>query len=483
MVLEKIFEHARAAPGRRALDYGPRRISYGELASWVADAREFLGQHDVRGGGMAVLNVDSLVDSWVLGLALRSLGLTTFAVESLDAVDRLGLRDIVCIVASARESPPRPASAGPACKRILIPQHFYLGKPTGGVPNLPEAAFAAGAHVLTTSGTTGTRKKVLIDDHHLAGVIKRRAVVYGVSERSVVNVFGFAQWTGAGYKMPACAWSLGGSVVIHQWQDPHKSLHAKGITHAFFTPGTLAELLKAPQGEVPRSESMRAFVGGGPLPRALAAEARTRLTPHIFTYIGSTEIGPWALTPIARDEDLRAHSIHPSVEVEAVDERGTPLPAGRMGALRIRTPDMVAGYIGDEAASRAAFRDGYFYSGDLGTFQEDGRLVLHGRADNVINVLGSKMAAETIEMAIQESLAAEGVCVLSRRSDGTDEEVHVAVEARRPIENAELARVFAVQLPGLEHVRVHFLAPMPRTDTGKIDRSAVKRKIFPAASA
>lgn len=483
LVSRKIFEHALSKPGKPAIFYGTRSITYRELASWIAQARHFLGEQDLRPANVAVLAVDCLVDSWVLGLALRSLGITTVAVGSPATLNQLAMRNIGCVITTIRERPLGLTPTGTNFKLIQIPQYFYLGKAAEDVPEAPMSP--AGGHVLLTSGTTGTRKKVLIDDERLAIEIKRRAEVYDISERSIVNVFNLGTWTGAGYKAPACAWNAGASVVIHQFPDRHESLRVDGITHAYFTPETLANLLKTAPSDIRKSEIMRLFVGGASLPRALAAAARTRLSPHLYTYIGSTEAGPWALTRIASEEDLDSHCIHPTAEAQVVDEQDRPLPAGQMGVVRLRTADSVTSYLDDDAASRAVFRHGYFYSGDLGTFRADGRLTLNGRANNVINVLGNKIAVEPIELALQERLAVDGVCVLSMRSEGTDEEFHVVIESRRPIDKAELSSSISAQLRGVPYARVHFFAALPRTDTGKIDRAALRRRLLsePSASA
>jgi acyl-CoA synthetase (AMP-forming)/AMP-acid ligase II len=154
-----------------------------------------------------------------------------------------------------------------------------------------------------------------------------------------------------------------------------------------------------------------------------------------------------------------------------------------MGTVRIRTADMVRRYLDDEDASRAVFRHGYFYSGDLGTFLPDGRLALNGRVNNVINLLGNKVAAEPIEMALQESLAVDGVCVLSMRSEGPDEEFHVVIESSRPIGKAELASSISSQLRGVPYARVHFLPALPRNDMGKIDRAALRQKLLSDSAA
>jgi non-ribosomal peptide synthetase component E (peptide arylation enzyme) len=482
MAVEKIFEHARGTPGKIALVYGTRSISYGCLASWIWHAHRFLSSQGLRRGSLAVLDVECLVDAWVFGFALRGLGLTTVSIRSLDWLDRLGLRNIGCIVSATREEPPRSLPSGEEIKLIRIPWGLYLGQPEEAFPGTLGVDASPGGHILLTSGTTGISKKVLVGEAQLASILRRRASVYGVTEYSMVNLFAFSMSSGTAYKMPICVWSAGGTVVLYQALDQHKALAAEGITHARFTPGSLAEILQAPPGELRRSQTMQAFVGGGPLTRALASEAKARLTPHVFATVSSTEVGTWAMTRIESDEDLRLHRIHPSVEVQIVDEQDQPLPAGQKGLVRIRAPDGVTGYLDDEDASRTAFRHGYFYSGDLGTLQGDGRLMLQGRANNVINVLGQKVAVEVMELAIQEKLQADGVCVLSRQTQALEAEIHIVIQSRRTIGQEELALSIGPWLPGIPKFEVHFLDFLPRTGTGKIDRAALRQIYFGGSS-
>ncbi len=104
---------------------------------------------------------------------------------------------------------------------------------------------------------------------------------------------------------------------------------------------------------------MQLVVTAGPLPRALADEARARLTPRIYTHYASTEGGPVTLTRIEQPEDLRWHRILPSCEVQIVDDSGHLLPAGQEGLVRVRPMEGVTGYLDDADASRTFFRGGF----------------------------------------------------------------------------------------------------------------------------
>jgi acyl-CoA synthetase (AMP-forming)/AMP-acid ligase II len=212
--------------------------------------------------------------------------------------------------------------------------------------------------------------------------------------------------------------------------------------------------------------------------RQLAEAARTKLTPNVFSCLASTEVGIWGLTRINGPDDLAAHQIHPSVEVQVVDEADRPLSAGQSGAIRVRAGDGVSGYFEDEVATRQMFRHGFFYPGDIGEFRADGRLVLHGRASSVIIVRGGKLAAEPIERKLQESLGIECACLLSVSGEGAEEELRLVLQSPRPLPEVSLVAAIKSELSGFPPVGIHFISEMPRNDMGKIDRITLRQRIF-----
>ena len=470
LLIEKIFEHARREPDKTAIYYHGQTMTYGQFAACIAHAYELFRGQDLRPGSTAVLvDVTSRPDAWALGIALRSLGLATASVRNPETFDEVGISNVGCVITTLAD-PALWANAG--FRTIRIPQHYYLNNIPKFVPGTPKLSGPEGRHILLTSGTTGISKKVAIDATALEEVVRRRIEVCGISHRSIVNIFGCALWTGMGYYLPCCVWSAGGSMVFHQGSEAYKSLLIDGTTHAFMTPIDLTTLIHEPADRLRRNEAMGVYVTGGPITRALASAARDLLTPNLFTYVASTEVGPWTLTRVEGPDDLRSHVIEPSVEVQVVDDNDVPVPAGQVGAVRIRTLPGVNGYVDDEAASRAFFRAGYFYPGDLGLFRADGRLELRGRINNVINILGEKKPVEQLEQLLQDRLSVDGVCLLSR-NEGEHEVVYVLIQSRRRISQDELAACIYSCLPPNARVVAHYVADLPRNDLGKINRAAL----------
>ena len=75
----------------------------------------------------------------------------------------------------------------------------------------------------------------------------------------------------------------------------------------------------------------------------------------------------------------RSRLRHAGRHGQIVDEGGKALPAGREGSVRIRTAQTVTGYVGNPAEAETAFRDGWFYPGDIGSLRDDRLLLILGR--------------------------------------------------------------------------------------------------------
>ena len=106
MITQLIFDWAKQTPDKTAVIYNGRPFSYRSFAQLIAVARGYFAGRGYVGPGYAVLAVANLMDFWILSLALRSLGLTTVAVQSTAAVAELGLANVRCVIASQAKPGP-----------------------------------------------------------------------------------------------------------------------------------------------------------------------------------------------------------------------------------------------------------------------------------------------------------------------------------------------------------------------------------------
>jgi len=480
VVYRTIFEGAGRTPDKPALVYNDQSLSYAQVARLIASAAGEFARQGVTGPGLAVLALGNLVDFWILSLALRSLGLTTLAARSFDDVRSLKLERVRFVVANAADPwPGLEAVCDQAGWRLTTFAHpGPSGFDTCDIP----AGRPPGGHILQTSGTTGAYKLVLMDPAFEVDFLRRRQAVFGIDARSVVNVFDFGGWTGVGYKGAACTWLAGGTVVIHQGRERYRALNHPGLTHCHIIPQILGLVLAEPEGAFARSETLRLSVAAGSITEVQAQAARERITPHLFSSLGSTETMTFAFTRLETPEDRRWHKVTPGRGVQVVDEEDRPLPPGREGRVRVSTAGGPTAYLQDDAATRACFRDGWFYPGDLGVIREDGRLALNGRVTDVINVLGHKIAPTEMEAKLQGMLGVTGVCLFSRQNAEAVEEAHVVIETPRPLDLERLGAALNAAVFGFGKAHAHFVTALPRNDMGKIQRQAVREQILgPAA--
>ena len=475
MLAASIRQHALNHPDKPALVHDGGVWSYAQLAQAIAAARSHFAQQGLSRGGVAVLGIRNLAECWVHGIALRSLGLTTISIPAAVGIAGLRLQDIEAFVVSAAEDSRTSAEQAQARGwRVLVAPAAQVASGQ----HLPEIDHPQGGHILMTSGTTGDYKMILRDPADEQRMLPLSARINELGPDSVVFCADFPPLTAGGYRWPLITWNEGGTVVFHQGGDLLNAILSSGATQAYATPGMLALMLRAPDRGLPRRDGMRLLVTGGPLPLALAQAAQARITQQVYTVLASTEMLNLTLTPVENAQDLVWHRLHPLREVQVVDESDRPLPVGQVGFLRARIVDGLDRYLDDPAATQRFFRDGWFYPGDLAQFREDGRLSLHGRVTDVINVQGHKRPSGPLEQELQDHLGAEGVCVFSSSDDQAEEVLHIVIQPIRPVTKSQLEAIGRELLKVYGRVRFHMVERMPRNHMGKVQRLALRRQLL-----
>lgn len=203
------------------------------------------------------------------------------------------------------------------------------------------------------------------------------------------------------------------------------------------------------------------------------AHIRSRLGGEIVIDYGSTETGPVAIS--GGDLMVFGDAVFPlllplqEVEIAASSELAAE------GAIRMRSTGMGWPFSGNLMQTEGDRGDGWFYPGDVGHFTADGRLVISGRTDNLINVGGVKHPPETFEAILRNYPGVvEAAVVLGGRTEGASVMLRLVVVANGSIAleplNAWLKQQNA--FVGIEALAI--VSDIPKTDTGKIDRLKVR---------
>ncbi len=201
---------------------------------------------------------------------------------------------------------------------------------------------------------------------------------------------------------------LGATSVILPAPEPGAILRAieeHRVTKFFAPPTVWISLLRHPDFDGADLSSLRkGYYGASPMPVEVLREIQERLPDvALWNFYGQTEMAPLA-TILGPDEQLThagsAGRAALNVETRVVDDDDRPVPAGTVGEVVHRSPHATLGYYRDPDKTAAAFRGGWFHSGDLGYLDEGGRLYVVDRKKDMIKTGGENVASREVEEAI-----------------------------------------------------------------------------------
>eukprot|EP01037_Dinobryon_pediforme_P019334 gene19334-19737_t len=458
-------------------------LTYLSFAQAIWQRRNLFLRENLPGQGLAAVVGRDLLDGWLSILALRSLGLDTIVVDTVDVLMSLGILDAAVIVMTKETAgtSKRPTNAFGSTKWITVPSFLSESLGEAELPQPCGLELPCGDHQLYTSGTTGTRKRVMLPARNEAPRNADWARSFGFDDRSVFHALQYQLFTAVGFLKPAAVWSVGGMVVIGQGPDPFASLMSPDVTCSVIVPSILEGLVTQAQASQVRKANFQLLVAGGVLSAELAKRTKDHLCGNVGAFYASTEIAAITLrSPYETADDLIWFQPTGLRDLEIVDGNGRECAIGVEGELRIRRRDFDAqGYVDNPEASAKIFRDGCFYPGDMAVRRLDGRIRILGRTADVLIIKGQKIATAPIEHNIRTYLTASEVCVFSGIDKSGSEIVVVAVQSSRPIPQAQAQGISGFFARGTR-IRVVSMPAFPRTTSAmaKTDRAALKKMLF-----
>jgi acyl-coenzyme A synthetase/AMP-(fatty) acid ligase len=481
MIVDRIYDWAHTQPTKFALIHNDEVLTYSQFARAIARMRLFFEQQDLPVGQTAIVLINNLRDAWLSILSLRTLGLNTIVVKSIDSAESLKIRDVACIVVtqSERSHHKLAGHALAGAKVVAIPAEAYVVSKI--IPTRDLNSSEVNGHILYTSGSTGANKKLHLDGVSEDDRNSERARFQRFSGDTVYYGAGFPLSTAMGFKCPSAVWHAGGCVVLHQASDGYAQLSRHKVTCAGVSVPILKDFLRtSAASDMPPLQS-ELTIGGGALPAGLARMAAEKLTPKVSNYYAATEFGtPMMHAEFGADGNVDWMAPADGVTAQIVDEHGNQCPVDREGHLRFQLREIdCSAYLDDAEASARVFRDGFFYPGDLAIRRSDGKIRVLGRNSDVIIIAGDKYASAPIEQAIQQRLGIHEVCVFTRMTEDGDDELAVCIQADRQPSEAEIAWLRG-QIGRVKNIRVSVFETFPRTAAGmsKIDRATLKTRAF-----
>jgi long-chain acyl-CoA synthetase len=345
------------------------------------------------------------------------------------------------------------------------------------------------AMLLYTSGTTARPKGVMITHGNIAAALESATRLNpDLPRRPMLHVLPLTHVFGLLMLKLANAWGLR-SVLLGQF-DPLKVfqfIESHRIGYLPAVPTILVYLLHHPEREKYDLSSLyRMTIGGAALPEKLRLDCQKAFPGRIEQGYGLSESVAVA-TEYDDHEPYRPGSAgrpEPGVQLGIVDEHNQSLPAGEEGEICLRGGNICAGYWQDPGATRQAFQDGWFHTGDIGHLDADGYLYITDRKKDLIIKGGENISSREIEEALYLHPAVAEAAVVGMPDAVFGEEICAVVQLKPGAEasDEEIRRHVGQHLARFKVPRrVVFQAALPKNWTGKIQKRELREQFASSA--
>ncbi|GGW41387.1 acyl-CoA synthetase [Streptomyces lucensis JCM 4490] len=471
---------ARRTPARTAVEYGERTWTYGELDDAVSRAAALLLAEGLEPGDrVAAYGHNS--DAYLIAfLACARAGLVHVPVNQNLTGD-----DLAYLVGQSGSTlvltDPDLAGRLPGGARILplrdAGDSLLARLADTPVYEGPEPRTEDLVQLLYTSGTTALPKGAMMTHralvHEYLSAITALDLSAGDRPAHALPLYHSAQMHV--FLLPYL--TVGATSVILDAPDGDRlfDLIEAGRVDSLFAPPTVwIGLANRPDFATRDLGGLRkAYYGASIMPVPVLRRLRDRL-PGLALYncFGQSEIGPLA-TVLAPDEhEGRLDSCGRTVlfvDARVVDEDGEDVPDGTPGEIVYRSPQLCEGYWEKPEETAAAFRDGWFHSGDLAVRDADGYLTIVDRVKDAINSGGVLVASRQVEDALYTHEAVAEAAVIGLPDERWVEAVTAVVVSRGEVTEDELIAHAREKLsPFKAPKRVLFVDELPRNASGKI---------------
>jgi acyl-CoA synthetase (AMP-forming)/AMP-acid ligase II len=492
---------AQRMPKRPAVSWEEGALSYAALEAQVQRiAGALLARHALRPGDRVALAMENCPEFLPALYGIWRAGLAAVPLNS-----KLHPREMAWILADSEAklclasaklaeglSVPGVSSA-PLPPILAIGTADYRALLTGAAPGALPADPQAEAWLFYTSGTTGRPKGAVLTHRNLlfACHCYYADIDYIGPEDTILHAAPLTHGSG----LYGLAHIARGShnVILPGSFDPERVLDAVAAhtnVAMFAAPTMVSRLINHDKAGSTDTGGLKTIIYGGAamyvsdLKRALAL-----FGPKLYQLYGQGE-SPMTITGL--DKAAHAHTAHPRYEerlggagaartgvaVKIVDEAGRELPPGEVGEIVTTSDCVMQGYWNNPDANARALRDGWLWTGDVGTLDAEGYLTIKDRSKDMIISGGSNIYPREIEEVLLTHPGVLEAAVVGRAHVDWGEEV-IAFVVRH--EGAEVAAP-ALDRLCLDNIArfkrpkgYRFVAALPKNNYGKILKTDLRR--------
>ncbi len=361
---------------------------------------------------------------------------------------------------------------------IPIPYNDLL---SGGSSNEPKVDIKSGdlASINFSSGSTGRPKGIMLTHENWANSFYNYLLNSSRTHKMIFMHF-LPLATAGGTSFLPLFFVGAKNILIKKWDPAQaiKLIEKYDINAFFMSPSLFVDLLDYCKNKNKKPNFFRIIVGTEAMPQTKLKEAIDYFGPIIQRGYGMVEVlPPLTLLSLQDRKLLSVGRVLIGVEMKAVGENGSGVTLGKIGRIVIKSNTISKGYWQQPELNSQAYRDGAFFSNDIGYEDEEGYWYILGREEDMIKEYGEKKYfASQIEDVLHEHLAILLACVFK------DEKGRVValVSLRRGQKNigSEDLRSFCeprltrIGLPVPDIFKI--VSDISVRATGKIDRKKIK---------
>jgi len=501
IVGEYLQRQAHERPDKVAVVCNEVQLTFAELNCQANMLANWLLAHGIKKGDRAVMLLPNCTEFAVVYFALMKIGVIAVILdfrlsppEMAPLFDETGAK--ILITHSKQKTFAERMLREKRCLRYVV----LLGDETGTQDGLyqyerivekgdaqePSVSISEEDEslYLYTSGTTGKPKGVILTyDHHTYFPESMKAM-QSVSDQDVqAAVLPMSHISGP--IVLNLLVDVGHTLVIIDEIRPKKILETiqrNKINNFHAVPPIFKMILNLPSRDRYDLSSLRFIAMMGTVVPEELMEEWVEEYPHCMARqgYGATETSP-LLTLTHEDDAPRkmasAGRVCPRAEIKIVDKDGGELPTGQVGEIIARGPQIMKGYFKNPKATAQKIKDGWFYTGDLGRFDEDGYLYILGRADDMIITGGMNVYPSELEniLIAHEKVAEAAVVGMPDRERGQALKAVVVPKVGEEISKRELMKFCRGRIANFKLPKdIEFRDSLPRSRTGKVAKRELK---------
>ena len=344
------------------------------------------------------------------------------------------------------------------------------------------------AVVMYTSGTTGKPKGVMLTHQNIVSSAEIWSLSMNMTNEDRMFICTPLFHCAGLHVFAMPMFYKGGTIVIEEAFSPTNTLEQLASTAAtifFGVPSMYTIILNTSDFKEHTFKNLRLLCyGAAPMPYELVKQVKeTFPNVKVQNLYGQTENSPAATSLLDVDALTKIGSVGKPLtqtDVRVVDSFGETVPAGGVGEICVRGPQVMKGYLRNPEETARTIKDGWLYSGDLGRFDEEGYLYIVDRKKDMIIRGGENIYPIEVEEVLYQlpEIFEAAVVGLPHEVYGEVPKAFVVLKEGKSLDEEAILAYCRNQLAKYKVPHeIEFLEELPRNASGKVLKHTLRPKV------